>query len=94
MGVNLRQGVSDKTYRDFSTGTRDTLIVQDTDYYRRKLKGIKYIWLVNEENPREKEIRYKIIEIQQGHGGAQEDIYGQYLTGEYLGIKLKKRNKT
>ncbi len=94
MGVNLRQGVSDSVYTEFLDGKRDQLILQDNDYYSRKLKGKKYIWLVNEELPEKPEIRYKIEEIKQGHGGAQEDIYGQFLTGAYLSIKLKKREKT
>ncbi len=94
MGVNLRQGVSDDIYSVFKSGERDTLIVQDNDYYQRKLSGVKYIWLVNEEYPEKKETRYKIMDIQQGYGGAQEDIYGQNLTASYLSIKLKKREKT
>jgi hypothetical protein len=94
MGVNLRQGVSDSVYTEFIEGKRDQLILQDNDYYEQKLKGKKYIWLVNEEFPEKPEIRYKIEEIKQGHGGAQEDIYGQFLTGAYLSIKLKKREKT
>ena len=94
MGKNLRQGVSDGVYTDFAEGKRDQLILQDNDYYAHKLKGIKYIWLVNEELPEKQEIRYKIEDITKGHGGAQEDIYGQYLTGSYLCIRLKKRKKT
>jgi hypothetical protein len=94
MGVNLRQGVSDSVYTEFVEGMRDQLIIQDNDYYEQKLKGKKYIWLVNEEIPEKPEIRYKIEEIKKGHGGAQEDIYGQFLTGSYLNIKLKKREKT
>ena len=94
MGVNLRQGVSDSVYTDFVEGHRDHLILQDNDYYARKLKGMKYIWLVNEEIPEKTEIRYKIEDINKGKGGAQEDIYGQFLTGEYLSIKLVKRDKT
>lgn len=94
MGVNLRQGVSDSVYSDFVDGKRDELILQDNDYYARKLKGIKYLWLVNEELPEKPEIRYRIEDIIKGHGGAQEDIYGQFLTGSYLSIKLKKRQKT
>ena len=94
MGVNLRQGVSDSVYTVFVEGVRDQLIIQDNDYYERKLKGKKYIWLVNEEIPEKPEIRYKIEDIKQGHGGAQEDIYGQFITGSYLSIKLKKREKT
>jgi len=94
MGINLRQGVSDIVYTDFLEGARDELILQDNDYYAHKLKGIKYIWLVNDELREKTEIRYKIENITKRHGGAQEDIYGQFLTGSYLSIKLKKRDKT
>lgn len=94
MGVNLHQGVSNTVYDDFSNGNRDELIVQDNEYYLRKLSGVKYIWLVNEELPEKPDIRYRIEAISKGYGRAQEDIYGQFLTDSYLRIKLRKRQKT
>jgi hypothetical protein len=94
MGVNLRQGVPEDVYSEFVDRIRDELILQDNDYYARKLKGIKYLWLVNEQDSERPETRYRIEDIQRGYGGAQEDIYGQYLTGSYLRVKLKKRKKT
>jgi hypothetical protein len=94
MGINLRQGVSNRVYRDFVDEKRDELILQDNEFYAGKLKGIKYIWLVNDEVQEEPETRFRIEEISKEHGGAQEDIYGQFLTGSYLRIKLKKRDKT
>ena len=93
MGVNLRQGVSDTVYTEFNEERRDVFIVQSNDYYARKLKGVKYIWLVNEEYPEKPETRYRIESIEEGHGETQEDVYGQFLTGSHLKIKLKKRDK-
>lgn len=94
MGVNLRQGVSDAVYIDFVEGKRDVFIVQSNDYYARKLKGSKYLWLVNEEYPEKTETRFKIESIEEGYGEAQEDVYGQFLTGAHLRLSLKKRQKT
>ena len=94
MGVNLRQGVSDSVYSDFVNGVRDVFIVQNNDYFARKLKGKKYLILVNEGLAGKPEARFQIMGIEEGHGGAQEDVYGQYVTGAYLEIKLRKREKT
>ena len=94
MGVNLRQGVSDSVYSDFVNGARDVFIVQSNDYFARKLKGKKYLILVNEGLAGKPEARFQIMGIEEGHGGAQEDVYGQFVTGSYLEIKLKKRVKT
>ena len=94
MGVNLRQGVSDAVYTAFVEGSRDILILQSNDYYREKLKGKKYLWLVNEELPEKPEVRFSIVSIEEGYGGAQEDVYGQYVTGPHLLVALKKRDKT
>jgi hypothetical protein len=94
MGVNLRQGVSDTVYTAFVEGSRDTLILQSNDYYSRKLKGKKYLWLINEEQPEKPEVRFRVMSIEEGYGGAQEDVYGQYLTGPYLSVVLRKRDKT
>ena len=70
------------------------LILQDNEFYAGKFKDIKYIWLVNDEVQEEPETRFRIEKISKEHGGAQEDIYGQFLTGSYLRIRLKKRDKT
>ena len=94
MGVNFRQGVSDDVYRDFVDGVRDVFIVQSNDYFVQKLRGKKYMILVDESNPGSSPARFQILSVEEGYGGAQEDVYGQYLTGSYLEIKLKKRDKT
>jgi hypothetical protein len=94
MSVSLRQGVSDGVYHDFVDGVRYVFIVQSNDYYAGKLRGKKYIFLVNEEHPEKHEVRFRIEVIDEEHGGAHEDIYGQYLTGPHLKITLKKRQKT
>jgi hypothetical protein len=94
MGVNLRQGVSDSVYNDFVDGVRDVFIVQSNDYFAKKLRDKKYLILVNEGSPGKSEARFQIMGIEEGHGGAQEDVYGQYVTGSYLEIKLRKREKT
>ena len=94
MGINLRQEVSDAVYCDFVDGLRSVFIVQSNKYYVRKLQGKKYIRLVNEELPKKHEARFRIESVEEGHGGAQEDIYGHYITGPHLKITLLKRQKT
>jgi hypothetical protein len=49
---------------------------------------------VNEESPEKDMTRFRIESVEEGHGGAQEDIYGQYITGPVLKISLLKRQKT
>jgi hypothetical protein len=94
MGFSLRQGVSDDIFRDFVDGVRDIFVVQSNDYYERKLRGKKYLILVNEGDIGGFEVRFLIKSIVEGYGGIHEDVYGQYLTGPHLKIKLKKREKT
>jgi hypothetical protein len=94
MGVNFRQGVSDGVYRDFVDGVRDVFIVQNNEYFVKKLRGKKYMVLLDEGVPGLPPMRFQIVSVVEGYGGAQEDVYGQYLTGSYLEIKLKKRGKT
>ncbi len=94
MGVNFRLGVSDVVFRDFVDGVRDVFVVQSNDYFVGKLRGKKYLVLVNDGVPGESPVRFQILSVEEGYGGAQEDVYGQYLTGSYLEIRLKKRQKT
>jgi hypothetical protein len=94
MGVNLSQEVSDEVYSDFVEGRRSVFVVQSNEYYKRKLRGKKYIRLVNEEKPEKPMTRFRIESVEEGHGGAQEDIYGQHITGTYLKITVLKRQKT
>jgi hypothetical protein len=94
MGVNLHQEVSDDVYNDFVDGLRSVFVVQSNEYYVRKLRGKKYLYLVNQEFPEKPDVRFRIESVEEGHGGAQEDIYGHYITGLYLKIKLLKRQKT
>lgn len=93
MGVNFRQKVSDAIYCDFFDGLRNVFVVQSNEYYIHKLKGKKYFWLVNEELPDKPVMRYRIESMEKGHGGIQEDIYGHYITGLHIKIKLLKRQK-
>jgi hypothetical protein len=94
MGVNLRQEVSDAVYRDFVDGVRSVFVVQSNEYYVRKLRGKKYFRLVNAELPEKTVVRFRIESVEKGHGGAQEDVYGHYITGPHLKITLLKRQKT
>ena len=93
MGVNLRQGVSDSVYSDFVGGVRDVFFVQNNDYFKRRLKGKKYLLLVNDECPEKPEVRFRIESIEEGYGGTQEDVYGRHITGSHIEIKLLKRQK-
>jgi len=70
MGVNLRLGVSDEVYSEFVNSTRDVFVVQNNDYFMRKLAGKKYLFLVNEELPKP-EVRFRIESIDEGHGSVQ-----------------------
>jgi len=94
MGVNLRQGVSDSVYSVFVEGVRDVFVVQNNDYFKLRLRGKKYLFLVNDEFPEKPEVRFRIESVEEGHGGAQEDVYGQHITGSYLMVALRKREKT
>jgi hypothetical protein len=94
MGVNLSQAVSDAVYCDFVDGLRSVFVVQSNEYYIRKLRGKKYLRLVNEEIPEKPIVRFRIESVEEGYGGAQEDIYGQNVTGPHLKIMLLKRQKT
>jgi hypothetical protein len=94
MGFNLNQEVSDAVYRDFVDGLRSVFVVQSNEYYVRKLRGKKYLRLMSEESPEKPVLRFKIESVEEGHGGAIEDIYGQFITGPHLKIKLLKRQKT
>jgi hypothetical protein len=93
MGVNIRQEVSDATYCDFVDGVRSVFVVQSNEYYVHKLRGKKYFLLVNEERPEKPVVRFRIESVEKGHGEAQEDIYGHYITGQHIKITLLKRQK-
>jgi hypothetical protein len=94
MAINLRQEVSDAVYCDFVDGLRSVFVVQRNEYYVRKLRGKKYLWLENEEFPEKPDVRFRIESVEEGHGKAQEDIYGHYITGLHFKITLLKRQKT
>lgn len=93
MGVNLRLGVSDEVYSLFVDGLRDEFIVQNNDYFVRRLKDKKYLFLVNDELEKP-EVRFKIESIVDDVGGAKEDVYGTFIPGSFLRLKLLKRVKT
>ena len=93
MGVNLRLGVSDAVYSVFVDGVRDVFVVQNNDYFKRKLKGKKYLFLVNDEVEKS-EVRFRIESVDEGHGGGCEDVYGTFFSGSFLAIKLLRRDKT
>ncbi|MCW4048160.1 MAG: hypothetical protein NWE89_00335 [Candidatus Bathyarchaeota archaeon] len=68
--------------------------MQSNEYHAKRLRDKKYLILVNEELPEKPEMRFRIESVKEGHGGAQEDIYGQYVSGPHLRIELRKRQKT
>ena len=94
MGVNLRQGVSDTVYMEFVNGDRVVLFLQSNEYYTRKLKGKKYLWLQNEEFPEKPDVRFLMESVEVGHGGVFEDINGQHIKGPHLSVALRRRDKT
>lgn len=93
MGVNLRQGVSDAVYMEFVDVVRDVFVVQSNEYFKRKLRGKKYLILVNDEVEKP-EVRFRIVSVDEAHDGGQEDVYGAFVSGPVLFIKLLRRDKT
>lgn len=93
-GQNAHQKVSDQTYEDLLSKVKKSLIVQRSDYYHNKLKGKKYLFIENDEQPGKPRKRYRIESIKEGTGTVTEDIYGTTVTGPHLEIQLKLREKT
>ncbi len=92
-GLNANQKVSNQTYTALLSKEKTSLIVQSNDYYRRKLKGKKYLIIENDEKTRSKK-RFRIESVREGTGSITEDIYGTTLTGPHLKIAVKLREKT
>lgn len=92
-GLNAHQKVADKTYTELLSKEKTSIIVQNNDYYRRKLNGKKYLIIENEEKDMPKK-RYRIESIKEGTGSTIEDIYGTTITGPHIKVSLKLREKT
>lgn len=93
-GHNAHQKVSDQVYEKLLSKEKTSLIVQQNEYFQNKLKGKKYLFIENDEQPHKPKKRYRIEGIKEDNGPVTEDIYGTTITSKHLIITLKLREKT